>query len=185
MGAAGRDFHNFLVCFGTILRPSGGLHGAQIPASKTASFPELSGPLTLKDSHSTGRKVVKSSHDRRQVVFAYSDLAHQEVMHKASRVLAPGRFRLLGPERTMLKAAGAGLSVAPSHRMRQKQRYEYIWEVLNRLGIEAVARPPPHALLRSYRMRGRLPDGGLDKYLCTVEEENMNAGSQRSWSTPE
>jgi predicted GTPase len=40
-----------------------------------------------------------------RVVFAYSDVSHAEVMHKASIALAAGAdFVLLGPHRTMLQA---------------------------------------------------------------------------------
>ena len=179
MGAAGRDFHNFLVCFRD--DPSArvvAFTAAQIPGIENRLFPpELSGPLypqgipILPEEKLT--KIIRD-HQVQQVVFAYSDLAHEEVMHKASRVLAQGAdFVLLGPERTMLKAAVPVLSVCAVRTGCGKSGVtEYIWEFLNRQGIKAVVirHPMPYCDLSRMRVERFATMEDLDRYLCTVEE---------------
>jgi predicted GTPase len=179
MGAAGRDFHNFLVCFRD--EPSArvvAFTAAQIPGIENRLFPpELSGPLypqgipILPEEKLT--KIIRD-HQVQQVVFAYSDLAHEEVMHKASRVLAHGAdFVLLGPERTMLKAAVPVLSVCAVRTGCGKSGVtEYIWEFLNRQGIKAVVirHPMPYCDLSRMRVERFATMEDLDRYLCTVEE---------------
>jgi len=110
LGAAGRDFHNFNVAY----RDDPGSEvvaftAAQIPGIEGRRYPpQLAGAL-----YPRGIPIVAESRlealvrDERvaRVVFAYSDLSHQEVMHRASRALAAGAdFELLGPARTMLRA---------------------------------------------------------------------------------
>jgi predicted GTPase len=179
MGAAGRDFHNFLVCFRD--DPSirvAAFTAAQIPGIENRLFPpELSGPLYPEGIPILPEEELDEiirEHRVRQVIFAYSDLAHEEVMHKASRVLARGAdFVLLGPERTMLKAAVPVISVCAVRTGCGKSGVtEYLWEVLKSLGIEAVVvrHPMPYCDLARMRVErlGTMED--LDKYLCTVEE---------------
>lgn len=110
MGAAGRDFHNFNVVY----RDDADYEvvaftAAQIPDIAGRRYPPaLAGPL-----YPDGIPIIEESElpalcqERHidQVVFAYSDIPHVEVMHKGSIVLARGAdFVLLGPNRTMLKA---------------------------------------------------------------------------------
>ena len=110
MGAAGRDFHNFnvffrnnddyeVVAFTATQIP--GIEGRTYPTELAGSkypngipiYPEEQLPQLIKE------------HDIDQVVFAYSDVSHETVMHKASIVLANGAdFRLMGPKTTMLKS---------------------------------------------------------------------------------
>ncbi|HZY45269.1 MAG TPA: GTPase, partial [Anaerolineae bacterium] len=103
MGAAGRDFHNFntyfrdndayeVVAFTATQIPN--IDGRQYP-------PELAGKLYPKgipihpESELTN---LITQHAVDQVVFAYSDVSHENVMHKASQALAAGAdFRLMGP----------------------------------------------------------------------------------------
>jgi hypothetical protein len=108
MGAAGRDFHVFL----SFLRGNERFRvvaftATQIPFIDTRSFPQsLAGPGYEADIpiHDESELV---SLIREQVVdfvfFAYSDIAHAEVMHKASLVQAAGAsFVMLGPEHTQI-----------------------------------------------------------------------------------
>lgn len=108
LGAAGRDFHNFNVAY----RED---PGAEVVAFTAAQIPGIAGrryPPALAGPHyPDGIPVVDESalerlcRDRAvdQVVFAYSDVTHEAVMHLASRSLAAGAdFILLGPSRTML-----------------------------------------------------------------------------------
>src|SRR3990172_3508270 len=110
LGAGGRDFHNFNVYFRD--RPEYrvvAFTAAQIPDIAGRTYPaELAGPL-----YPHGIPIVTEGalddliHKERvdQVVFAYSDISHEQVMHLASVALAAGAgFRLLGPSETMLRA---------------------------------------------------------------------------------
>ena len=110
MGAAGRDFHDFNVVYRD--DPTSDVvafTATQIPGIAGRIYPaELAGPL-----YPQGIPIVAEAelerliHDERvaTVVFAYSDVSHETVMHAASRVLAAGAdFVLLGPARTMLKS---------------------------------------------------------------------------------
>src|SRR4051812_15305047 len=110
MGAAGRDFHNFNVAF------------RDDPASEVVAFtatqiPNIEGrdyPSSLAGSRYPNgipifpeteliHLIEKFAVD--QVVFAYSDVSHETVMHKASTVLAAGAdFRLMGPKATLIKS---------------------------------------------------------------------------------
>jgi len=179
MGAAGRDFHNFLVCYRE--DPSvrvAAFTAAQIPGIENRTFPpELAGPLYPQGIPILPEEkladIVRT--DRiKQVVFAYSDLPHEEVMHKASRALALGAdFVLLGPERTMLKAAVPVVSVCAVRTGCGKSGVtEYIWEVLKQQGIKAVVirHPMPYCDLSRMRVERFAAMEDLDKYLCTVEE---------------
>ena len=110
MGAGGRDFHDFNVVFredaeSRIIA----FTAAQIPGIDLRRYPpSLAGPLypegiPIRPEHELAELI--AAHDVDEVVLAYSDLSHDEVMHKASIVLAAGAdFRLLGPRATMLES---------------------------------------------------------------------------------
>ena len=110
MGAAGRDFHNFNLVY----RNNPTTHvvaftGAQIPGIAHRLYPStLAGPLyphgiPVLDEADLSMICRREAVD--EVVFAYSDVEHAAVMHKASMALAAGAdFAILGPKRTMLQA---------------------------------------------------------------------------------
>ncbi len=103
MGAAGRDFHDFNVVYRddpTVEVVA--FTATQIPGIADRRYPpELAGPLypagiPIVPEDDLDRIFATQRIDR--VVFAYSDVAHENVMHQASRVLAGGAdFVLLGP----------------------------------------------------------------------------------------
>ena len=108
MGAAGRDFHNFATVYRDDERfEVVAFTATQIPGIDSRTYPaQLAGPL-----YPNGIPVHPESdlvsliHDLgvRQVAFSYSDIAHVDVMHKASLVQAAGAdFVLLGPDATMI-----------------------------------------------------------------------------------
>jgi predicted GTPase len=110
MGAAGRDFHNFNVVYRD--DPDAlvvAFTATQIPGIENRRYPaELAGPrypdgiLIIPETDLT-RTIDDLDVD--EVVFAYSDVSHDYVMHAASTVLAAGAsFSLLGPKATMLEA---------------------------------------------------------------------------------
>ena len=117
MGAAGRDFHNFNVAFRDREETEVvAFTAAQIPNIAGRRYPpELAGrlyprgiPIVAEEDLEdlvAGRKV-------NQVVFAYSDVSHAELMHKASRAVAWGAdFRLMGSTATMIRASKPVVSV--------------------------------------------------------------------------
>src|SRR5512147_2527988 len=110
LGAAGRDFHNF----NAVYRNDAAVEvvaftAAQIPGIAGRRYPPaLAGPLYpagIPILDESDLDAILKDRDVRQVVFAYSDVTHQHVMHIASRALAAGAdFVLLGPNCTMLAA---------------------------------------------------------------------------------
>lgn len=111
MGAAGRDFHNFNVCFrDNAAYKVVAFTATQIPNIEGRIYPAaLAGSLYPKGipifpESALSQLIKEFSVD--QVIFAYSDVSHETVMHKASVALAAGAdFRLLGPKATMLKSS--------------------------------------------------------------------------------
>jgi len=124
MGAAGRDFHNFNVFFrGNPDYEVVAFTATQIPNIEGRVYPaELAGPdypggIPIFPEEELGRLVREKDTD--QVIFAYSDVSHEYVMHKASIALAAGAdFRLMGPKTTMLKSSKP---VRARHSARQGQ----------------------------------------------------------------
>jgi predicted GTPase len=117
MGAAGRDFHTFNVCFRD--NPAYqviAFTAAQIPGIEKRRYPSsLSGRLypggiPIYAEESLEELILKER--IHQVIFAYSDVSHVNVMHFASRVLACGAdFRFIGPERSFITSERPVISV--------------------------------------------------------------------------
>ena len=110
MGAGGRDFHNFNVAFRD--EPETEIvafTAAQIPGIDDRVYPAgLAGPrypagiAVRPESELTA---LIREHDVDEVVFAYSDVSHEDVMHRASVVIAAGAdFKLMGTRSTMIKS---------------------------------------------------------------------------------
>src|SRR5512142_2334042 len=108
MGAGGRDFHNFNVAF----RDDPDVEvvaftAAQIPGIDDRVYPAaLAGPrypdgIPVRPESELPELVCEHGVD--EVVFAYSDVSHEEVMHHASIAIAAGAdFRLMGTRTTMI-----------------------------------------------------------------------------------
>src|SRR3990170_63454 len=117
LGAAGRDFHNFNVRFrqdesaevvGFTATQIPGIEDRTYPAALTGSLYPEGIPIYPEDQ--LEQLVDELRVD--EVVFAYSDVSHETVMHVASRALAAGAdFTLLGPRSTMLPAEGPVVAV--------------------------------------------------------------------------
>ena len=117
MGAGGRDFHNFNVAFRddpdtTVVA----FTATQIPGIAGRIYPAtLAGPrypdgIPVHPEEELAELIARYRVD--EVVFAYSDVSHDHVMHRASAVLAAGAdFRLLGADSTMLAARRPVVSV--------------------------------------------------------------------------
>jgi predicted GTPase len=179
MGAAGRDFHNFQVCYRndpTVQVVA--FTAAQVPGIEDRRYPpELAGPLYPEGIPICSEERLPELVGRfgvQQVVLAYSDIAHVDVMHRASLVLSLGAdFVLLGPDRTMLQAKVPVVSVCAVRTGCGKSGVtERIWEIASGRGIRAVVvrHPMPYSDLARMRVERFAAMEDLDRYRCTVEE---------------
>ena len=179
MGAAGRDFHDFNLCFRR--DPSVqvvAFTANQIPGIAGRRYPpELAGPLypdgiPIVDESSLEALCVKEQVDR--VVFAYSDVPHAEVLHAASRAHECGAdFTLLGPGRTMLEAACPVVAVSAVRTgCGKSQIARWVTARLRGLGRRAVAirHPMPYGDLVAQRVQRFASHEDLDRAACSIEE---------------
>ncbi|MGA2766996.1 MAG: cyclic 2,3-diphosphoglycerate synthase [Candidatus Bathyarchaeia archaeon] len=179
MGAAGRDFHNFNVYFrDNDVYEVVAFTATQIPGIEGRPYPtELAGPkypngIPIYSEEELAELIKK--HDVDQVVFAYSDVSHEYVMHKASLVLANGAdFRLMGPKTTMLNAEVPVVSVCAVRTGSGKsQTSRQVAKILKSKGLNvaAVRHPMPYGDLRKQVCERFASYADLDRYECTIEE---------------
>jgi predicted GTPase len=109
-----------------------------------------------------------------QVVFAYSDLPHAYVMHKASQVNALGAdFRLMGTKYTQVKSIKPVVSVCAVRTGSGKsQTTRRVAAVLQQMGykVAAIRHPMPYGNLVKQEVQRFADYGDLDKHECTIEE---------------
>src|SRR4030065_238716 len=179
MGAAGRDFHNFhtyfrdnanyeVVAFTATQIPN--IESRKYPASLAGKlypngisiFPEKDLPELIK------------KHDVEQVVLAYSDLSHVDVMHKASLVNACGAyFRLMGSNQTALKSKVPVIAICAVRTGAGKsQTTRAIASMLRASGkrVVAIRHPMPYGDLEKQAVQRCATYADLDKNDCTIEE---------------
>ena len=179
MGAAGRDFHNFNVVYRDDPATEViAFTAAQIPFIDDRLYPpQLAGPRYPNgiEIHPE-EELVTLIQDRKadEVVFAYSDVSHEYVMHKASEVMAAGAdFTLLGPQATMLTASVPVVAVcAVRTGCGKSQTTRYIADLLKREGmrVTAVRHPMPYGNLVAERVQRFATLQDLDTARVTVEE---------------
>jgi predicted GTPase len=117
MGAGGRDFHNFNVAFRDDPETEVvAFTAAQIPGIDDRVYPPaLAGPrypngIPVRPESELADLVRRHGVD--EVVFAYSDVRHEDVMHHASIAIAAGAdFRLMGSGSTMLSSTKSVVAV--------------------------------------------------------------------------
>lgn len=179
MGAAGRDFHDFNVCFRARAEwDVVAFTAAQIPNIANRIYPpELAGPgyprgIPIYPESELPRLIRELCVD--QVVFAYSDVAHVEVMHRASAVLAAGAdFCLLGPRRTQLKSTKVVISVCAVRTGAGKSpTTRRLAQILRDAGrrVVAVRHPMPYGDLARQAVQRFAVHEDLDRHACTIEE---------------
>ncbi|HXK12092.1 MAG TPA: cyclic 2,3-diphosphoglycerate synthase [Vicinamibacteria bacterium] len=179
MGAAGRDFHNF----NTVFRedPSSrvvAFTATQIPNIDDRRYPkELAGPLYpdgIPIHPESDLPQLVREHGIDQVVFAYSDVSHETVMHKASLVLACGAdFRLIGPKASMIGAKVPVVSVCAVRTGAGKsQTSRRVAGILRAKGrrVVSVRHPMPYGDLVRQRVQRFAAMEDLDRHRCTIEE---------------
>ena len=179
LGAAGRDFHNFNVVYRNDPQARVvAITATQIPGIAGRCYPAaLAGPLYPDGIPIVAEAELEELCRARnvdEVVFAYSDVTHDHVMHLASRALAAGAdFTLLGPNSTMLPAklpviavtavrTGCGKSAIArwlSARLRDRG-----------LKVAVLRHPMPYGDLIRERVQRFAALADLDAALCTLEE---------------
>jgi predicted GTPase len=179
MGAAGRDFHDYNVA----CRHDPGVTvvaftAAQIPGIADRRYPpELAGPAYPRGipirPESELEELIREQHVD-TVVFAYSDVSHETVMHAASRALAAGAdFELLGPGRTMLRSRRPVLAVGATRTGSGKsQTTRYLAALLAEQGLTPVVvrHPMPYGDLAAQAVERFATYADLDRYETTIEE---------------
>lgn len=179
MGAAGRDFHDFNVVF----RDDPGVDvvaftAAQIPGIADRRYPsELAGPrypAGIPILPEDGLESIVREQGVQRVVFAYSDVSHETVMHAASRALAAGAdFELLGPERTMLQSRRPVLAVGATRTGAGKsQTTRRLAQLVDATGLRPVIvrHPMPYGDLGAQRVQRLATYADLDTERTTIEE---------------
>jgi predicted GTPase len=178
-GAAGRDFHNFNVVYrGRSGYEVVGFTATQIPNIDGRVYPaELAG-----DGYPDGIPIVpeadleRTVRDREvdEVVFAYSDVTHQHVMHIGSRALAAGAsYRLLSPESTMLPSSKPVVAVCAVRTGSGKsQTTRHVAAILRGSGkrVAVLRHPMPYGDLTTQAVQRFARYEDLDAADCTIEE---------------
>ncbi|MFA7330689.1 MAG: cyclic 2,3-diphosphoglycerate synthase [Candidatus Delongbacteria bacterium] len=179
MGAAGRDFHNFncvfrqdsryeVVCFTAAQIPD--IDGRRYPAELAGSlYPQ---GIPIHDESELAALI--ATHGIQEVVFSYSDLPHEVVMHKASLVNACGAdFRMLGGRLTELKSSKPVVSICASRTGSGKsQTTRRVIEILRAAGkkVVSVRHPMPYGDLAAQKVQRFAVVEDLAKHKCTIEE---------------
>ncbi len=179
MGAAGRDFHNFntffrdnekyeVVAFTATQIPN--IEGRKYPAALAGGlypngidiYPEAELPRLIKE--------LKAD----EVVFAYSDVPHTYVMHKAAEVNALGAdFRLMGTAATQVKSIKPVIGVCAVRTGSGKsQTTRKVAAILAGMGykVAAIRHPMPYGDLVKQKVQRFATYADLDKHECTIEE---------------
>lgn len=179
MGAAGRDFHNFNVFFRDNLEYQVvAFTATQIPDIEGRTYPpQLAGKLYPEGIPIHAEEELSDlihQQSVEQVVFAYSDVPHEYVMHKASQVLAAGAdFRLMGLHSTQLKSSKPVVSVCAVRTGSGKsQTTRRVSLILRDLGykVAVIRHPMPYGDLVKQAVQRFASYSDLDKHDCTIEE---------------
>jgi len=179
MGAAGRDFHNFNVYYRD--NPD-----YEVVAFTATQIPDIDGrkyPTQLAgDLYPDGVPIESENNlislisDRNvdEVVFSYSDVSHEYVMHKASAIIAAGaHFKLLGSKQTMIKSSKPVVSICAVRTGSGKsQTTRRVSEILKKMRkqIVVIRHPMPYGDLVAQRIQRFAEHKDLKKHHCTIEE---------------
>ncbi|HET9673092.1 MAG TPA: cyclic 2,3-diphosphoglycerate synthase [Actinomycetota bacterium] len=179
MGAAGRDFHNFNVVYRNDPEAEVvAFTATQIPYIDDRTYPaELAGPrypdgIRIHEEEELSQLITQLEVD--DVVFAYSDVSHEHVMHTASEVLAAGaNFVLLGPDATMLQPSIPTVAVtAVRTGVGKSQTTRAVAATLKEAGkkVVAVRHPMPYGDLTLQRVQRFAELEDLERHRTTIEE---------------
>ena len=179
IGAAGRDFHNFNVYY------KNNAH-QQVVAFTAAQIPDIDGrvyPAELAgERYPEGIPIHPEAelvdlirrHSVQECSMAYSDLPHEEVMHKVSIVNAAGAdFRMMGGDSTMLRSSKPVIAVgAVRTGCGKSQTSRRVSQILRSLDkrVAVVRHPMPYGDLRKQVCQRFMSFDDLDAHNCTLEE---------------
>ena len=179
MGAAGRDFHNFNVIYRTNeLYNVLAFTATQIPDIEGRVYP----PSLAGDLYPDGIPIHDESEletliqelNIEEVVFSYSDISHENVMHKASKVMAAGaHFKMLGGSATMVNSTKPVIAVcAVRTGCGKSQTTRRVAEILKNGGknVVVIRHPMPYGDLAKQTVQRFATLDDLQKYDCTIEE---------------
>jgi predicted GTPase len=178
-GAAGRDFHNFNVVYrGREDVELVAFTATQIPDIDDRRYPpELAGPrypdgIPIHPEKELRDLVLREAVD--EVVFSYSDVTHEHVMHVGSIAMAAGAdFALLGPRRTMLVSDKPVVAVCAVRTGSGKsQTTRHVAGVLRDAGkrVAVLRHPMPYGDLTKQAVQRFERYEDLDAADCTIEE---------------
>lgn len=179
MGAAGRDFHNFNMCFrDNEAYEVVAFTATQIPYINDRKYPaELAGRLypdgiPIHDEGDLAELVRRHGVD--EVVFAYSDVSYNHVMHRCAQANALGvDFRLLGPRQTMIRSSKPVVAVCAVRTGAGKsQTSRKIQTMLREAGrkVVSIRHPMPYGDLVKQRVQRYASIEDLARNNCTIEE---------------
>ena len=179
MGAAGRDFHNFnvffrdnadyeVIAFTAAQIPN--IEGRRYPAQLAgSSYPE---GIPIYPEEDLSQLIKDKAIDL--VIFAYSDVPHEYVMHQASLVINAGAdFQLMGSEKTELKSSKPVVAVCAVRTGAGKsQTTRHVAKILGEMGyqVAAIRHPMPYGDLVAQAVQRFAKYEDLDKHNCTIEE---------------
>ncbi len=179
MGAAGRDFHNFnvffrdnadyeVIAFTAAQIPN--IEGRRYPAQLAgSSYPE---GIPIHPEEDLSQLIKDKAIDL--VIFAYSDVPHEYVMHQASLVINAGAdFQLMGSEKTELKSSKPVVAVCAVRTGAGKsQTTRHVSKILGEMGyqVAAIRHPMPYGDLVAQAVQRFAKYEDLDKHNCTIEE---------------
>ena len=178
-GAAGRDFHNFnlvyrdrgdyeVVAFTATQIPN--IEGRIYPAALAGELYPEGIPIVAEDE----LEAVIGEHGVDEVVFSYSDVTHEHVMHIGSRALAAGAsYRLLSPRETMLVSSKPVVAVCAVRTGSGKsQTTRYVASLLREAGkrVAVLRHPMPYGDLSRQAVQRFASYADLDAAECTIEE---------------
>lgn len=179
MGAAGRDFHNF----NTFYRGNADYEVVAFTATQIPNIDDRKYPAALAgELYPAGIPILPEAQletlirqeNIDQVVFAYSDVPYEYVMHKASLVNAAGAdFRLLGTKETQIKSTKPVVGVCAVRTGSGKsQTTRRVSLILREMGykVAAIRHPMPYGDLVKQKVQRFADYSDLDKHECTIEE---------------
>ena len=179
MGAAGRDFHNFLTCYKDNAKYEViGFTAAQIPLIADRKFPaELAGrlyPQGIEIFHEEKLPELIRLHGVDIVAFSYSDLPHNEVMHKAALTTSLGAdFLLIGSHQTMLPSEKPVVSVCGVRTgCGKSQTTRKVCQILKDTGkkVVVIRHPMPYGDLNKQVVQRFAVQEDFARHKCTIEE---------------
>jgi predicted GTPase len=179
VGAAGRDFHNFNVAFR-------GRDQVRVVAFTATQIPDIDGrvypPELAGEGYPDGIPIVAEEEladlirreEVDEVVFAYSDVTHEHVMHVGSRALAAGAdYVLLGPRTSELRSSKPVVAICAVRTGSGKsQTTRHVAGVLRGAGkrVAVLRHPMPYGDLTKQAVQRFERYEDLDAADATIEE---------------